>query len=139
MGLVPALTGLQRELSESSEIDITLLREQVPPHLPHDFTLCLFRVAQEALQNAVKHSGARSVSMHLKGGPDVLTLTIVDDGVGFDVDAVWGNGLGLVSMSERLESIGGTLVIHSAPNAGTRLEIIAPVRPGEATGQAIAV
>jgi signal transduction histidine kinase len=139
VGLVPALTGLQRELSESSEIDITFMRDQVPAHLPHDFTVCLFRVAQEALQNAVKHSGARNVSMYLQGTPDGVVLTIIDDGVGFDVDAAWGKGLGLVSMSERLESIGGTLVINSAPNAGTRLEIVVPVRPSEATGQLIAV
>jgi signal transduction histidine kinase len=139
VGLVPALTGLQRELSESSKIDITFMRDQVPAHLPHDFTVCLFRVAQEALQNAVKHSGARNVSMYLQGTPDGVALTIIDDGVGFDVDAAWGKGLGLVSMSERLQSIGGTFVINSAPNAGTRLEIVVPVRPSEATGQLIAV
>jgi signal transduction histidine kinase len=64
--------------------------------------------------------------VHLTGGPKALTLTIADDGVGFDVDAVWGKGLGLISMSERLDAVGGTLEIHSKPGAGTRLEARVP-------------
>ena len=68
------------------------------------------------------------MSVHLSGGPDGLALTIVDDGVGFDVDAAWGKGLGLISMTERLEAIGGTLEIRSKPGTGTRLEVRAPLR-----------
>ena len=57
---------------------------------------------------------------------DGIAMTIVDDGVGFDVDAVWGRGLGLVSMHERVEAIGGTFEIRSSPGEGTRLEVRAP-------------
>ena len=57
------------------------------------------------------------MSVHLSGGSDGLALTIVDDGVGFDVNAAWGKGLGLISMSERLEAIGGTLEIRSTPGS----------------------
>jgi signal transduction histidine kinase len=57
-----------------------------------------------------------------------VALTIVDDGIGFDVDAAWGKGIGLISMRERLESIGGTLDIRSKPGAGTRLEVTVPLR-----------
>ena len=67
--------------------------------------------------------------MDLTGGPKGLTLAIVDDGVGFDVDALSAKGLGLVSMQERLEPLGGTLEIHSRPGAGTRLNAFVPAPP----------
>ncbi len=127
IGLVSALHGLQRELSRS-DLAITFTHQTVPSTLPPDLTLCLFRIAQEALQNALKYSRAHLVSVHLSGSPDGLELTIVDDGVGFDVNAAWGKGLGLISMTERLEAIGGTLEIRSKPGTGTRLEVRAPLR-----------
>ena len=114
-------------------IHITFTHETVPARVQPELTLCLFRVAQEALQNALKHSRARTVSMHLLGGPTALTLTIVDDGIGFDVDAAWGVGLGLVSMRERLDAINGTFEIRSEPGAGTSLEIRVPVALMEET------
>jgi signal transduction histidine kinase len=133
IGLVAALKGLQRELaqSEKSDVAITFSHEHVPGTLPHDLTLCVFRVVQEALQNAIKHGHARTISMHLKGSPSTLALTIVDDGAGFDVESVWGKGLGLVSMTERLESIGGIFAIHSSPGAGTCVEVNAPIGSGQ--------
>ena len=134
IGLVSALNGLQRELSRSdkSDVEITFSHDFVPPALPHDLTLCVFRVVQEALQNAIKHGHAKTISMHMKGTPSSLGLTIVDDGVGFDADKAWGKGLGLVSMTERLESIGGTMAIHSSPGAGTCIEVTAPIAAGRA-------
>ena len=77
------------------------------------------------------------MSVHLSGGPDGLALTIADDGVGFDVNAAWGKGLGLISMSERLEAIGGTLEIRSKPGAGTRLEVRVPLRVGTSRTRAV--
>jgi signal transduction histidine kinase len=88
--------------------------------------LCLFRIAQEALQNALKYSGARHVSVDLRGSSEGLSLTLGDDGVGFDVDAEWGKGLGLISMSERVEALGGTFELHAAPGAGTRVRVSFP-------------
>ena len=126
LGLVDALNGLKRELPHS-EVTVTLTHEGVPPALPPDLTLCLFRVAQEALQNAFKHSAARNVSVDLTGGSDGIALTIVDDGVGFDVDGAWHRGLGLISVHERVEAIGGTFGLRSSPGAGTRLEVSVPV------------
>ena len=82
---------------------------------------------QEALQNALKHSGAREIIVHLRGDIAALTVSVIDDGAGFDVSAKFGRGLGLVSMKERLEAIGGTLRIRSAPGQGTRLKIRVPV------------
>jgi len=125
MGLVEALDGLQSELSRP-DVPITFAHVNVPPILRPDLTLCLFRIVQEALQNALKYSKAHSVSVDLRGVSDGIALTIGDDGVGFDVDAMWGTGLGLISMQERVEAIGGTLEIRSSPGAGTRLEIRVP-------------
>ncbi len=75
------------------------------------------------LQNAVKYSAARRVDVRLTGAAGVLTLTAVDDGVGFDVAAAWGRGLGLLSMRERVEAAGGDLRIDSTPGTGTRVEV----------------
>jgi signal transduction histidine kinase len=135
IGLVAALNGLRRELthSEKSDTVITFTHEGVPAALPHDLTLCIFRVVQEALQNAVRHGRAKTISMHLKGSRSSLALTIVDDGVGFVVKDMWGTGLGLVSMTERLESIGGTLAVHSSPGAGACIEVSAPIAAEQVT------
>ena len=125
VGLVEALDGLRSELSEP-DVTITFAHENVPPMLVPDLNVCLFRIVQEALQNALKYSKAHNVSVDLRGVSDGIALTIVDDGVGFDVEAVWGRGLGLVSMHERVEALGGTLEIRSSPGAGTRLEVRVP-------------
>ncbi len=130
IGLVPALNGLQRELSQS-DLKITFTHDAVPSPISPEVTLCVFRIVQEALQNAVKYSRARNVSVHLAGSQSGLTLTISDDGVGFDVDKAWGKGLGLISIGERLDAIGGTFQIHSTPGSGTRLDMTVPHRPAD--------
>ncbi len=126
IGLVPALRDLQRELSQV-DIPITFTYDQVPTSLPREVTLCLFRVAQEGLHNALKYSHARGIAVRLKGSATELTLTIADDGVGFDVGSALGKGLGLISMTERLEAIGATLEIRSWPGSGTTLEVRVPL------------
>ena len=126
IGLVAALADLQNAVSQAG-IAITFTHENVPARLPQELTLSLFRIVQESLQNALKHSHARAVSMRLMRRPTELELTIVDDGVGFDVDTAWGAGLGLIGIRERVDAIGGTFVIVSTPGAGTRLEIRVPL------------
>ena len=126
LGLVAAIEALRKELSPSG-IAISLTHESVPPKLPPELTLCLFRIVQEALQNAIKYSGAREVSVRIIGGGDALTVSIVDDGVGFDVDATWDKGLGLISMNERLEAVGGTLEILATPGTGCRVTATVPL------------
>ena len=91
IGLVAALQALQRELSRSDTDDHVHPRT-CPGESASDLTLSLFRVVQEALQNALKYSRARTVTVDLRGESDVLALTVSDDGVGFDVDAAWGKG-----------------------------------------------
>jgi signal transduction histidine kinase len=126
IGLVATLQGLQRELSQSG-LDVRFTYDNVPSMLDADLTLCIFRVVQEALQNAIKHSGARHVYVRLNGSPDRLFLTVCDDGVGFDITAAWGSGLGLISMSERLEAVGGTFNVRSEVGSGTMLTVTVPL------------
>jgi signal transduction histidine kinase len=137
IGLTAALRGLQLELSREG-VDIDLKCENVPSSLPPDVTLCVYRVVQEALQNVRKHARARHVSVRLTRGQARLALTIEDDGDGFDVDAALGTGLGLISMHERLEALGGHLAIHSGPGSGTRIEVTVPVH-SEAGAEAAAI
>lgn len=132
LGLVAALEQLCEE-STRAGMAITFTHDHVPFTLAPDIMLCFFRVVQEAVQNAIKYSSASRLSVHLRNAEGLLTLTIVDNGVGFDVDAAWGKGVGLSSMSERLEAIGGTLQIRSNPGSGTRLTAVAPSSVAEPT------
>src|SRR4029453_12051006 len=93
--------------------------------------VCLYRFAQEALRNAVKHSGAQHATVALSATADAISLRIVDDGVGFDPKLVQGKGgLGLVSMRERVLHLGGEIAIDSQPSGGTRLYVSVPLRGG---------
>jgi signal transduction histidine kinase len=124
LGLIPSLASLQREVADAV---VSLRHHDVPATLPHDVTLCLFRVAQEALHNATKHGAARHVSIAVTTLQDTLTMVIADDGRGFDVNAVSKEGLGLISMRERLEAFGGTFRVQSTPTVGTRLHATVPL------------
>ena len=136
LGLVSSLQALQRELSRPDVI-IAVTHENVPKVLPPDLTLSLFRVAQEALQNALKYSEARQITVDLRSSGDDLLLTIADDGVGFDVEREWGKGLGLISMQERLEAVGASLDVRSG-NGGTRIAIRVAL-PRAPAGETVAV
>ena len=126
VGLVSAIRGLANDLS-GPDLRIAFSHEAVPAGLPDDVALCLFRVVQEALRNVVKHSAATQASVHLRGEEHGLALSITDNGVGFDVDDIRTKGLGLLSISERLQSVGGRLDIWSRPGSGTQLEIVVPI------------
>jgi signal transduction histidine kinase len=137
IGLVAALSGLQRE-PFTPDLQITFSHDDVPEGLHQEITLCLYRVVQEALHNAHKHSAAGHVVIHLCGDDRRgLVLTVTDDGVGFDVDAAWTSGLGLMSMAERVESVGGRLTIRSAFGAGTHLEVSVPLPVPSLVGEAV--
>jgi len=126
VGLVAALSSLQQEI-QSSGHRVTFTHEGVPDAIAQDLKVCLYRVAQEAVQNAIKYSGAREIFMSLAGTGDALTLVVGDHGAGFDAQASMHRGLGLVSMGERVEAFGGILRIQSAPGAGTRIEATVPL------------
>ena len=129
LGGVIAMRGFCNELSVQKNVEIAFRDENVPGNMPLDVSLCLFRVLQEALQNAVRHSGVRHVDVQLRGVGDAIHLTIRDHGVGFDVESAGrGLGLGLTSMKERLKLVGGELFIESQSTRGTTVLARAPVR-----------
>lgn len=119
LGLPAALKEVCRQMAGQHHIDIDLQAEDVSS-LPEDVALCFYRVAQEALNNAVKHSHSQRVEVHLDNGHGRVLLQIKDYGVGFD-PATPVDGLGLATMQERLQMVGGTLSIKSIAGGGTEL------------------
>jgi PAS domain S-box-containing protein len=126
VGLAPALMGLCEELSKEYRIQVQFTDRGVSTDIPKDVALCLFRIAQEALGNVIKHSEAQQAQVELVGTNNTIRMRIVDAGVGFDPDLRSADaGIGLVSMRERLRLVGGRLSVQSAPMRGT--EILAEV------------
>jgi signal transduction histidine kinase len=129
LGFIPAMRGFCEELARQQGAEIDFRCENVPGSLPADVSLCLFRVLQEALHNALRHSGARHFDVHLCADGSTIDLAIRDEGAGFDVHAVdQGAGLGLTSMKERLKLVGGDLFIESQSTRGTTVLARAPLR-----------
>jgi PAS domain S-box-containing protein len=121
LGLSAALKELCRQLAAQHRTKISLAADQVPQSLPERVSLCFYRVAQEALANAVKHSKSPRVDVSVISNGRVLSMRIRDFGIGFD-PALPREGLGLVTMQERLRVIGGVLRFNSISGRGTELE-----------------
>jgi PAS domain S-box-containing protein len=126
LGLVSATADLCREVSEQRAVTVHFSHGGVPDDLPKDVALVLFRVLQEALTNAVKYSGARDVNVTLHASWDEIQLDVIDNGTGFEPQAVRG-GLGLVSMRERLRLVNGEVVVESQPGRGTSICVRVPL------------
>jgi PAS domain S-box-containing protein len=132
LGIAAAVRGFCKEFAKQHEVSVDFRDENVPTHLAKDVSLCLFRVAQEALHNAVKYSGTWRFTVELRTTGDEVQLTVSDTGCGFDVEKVKSErGLGLVSMQERVHLVHGRFQIESVPGAGTRVIAIVPMRKGE--------
>ena len=128
LGIAAAMRGFCREFGGQQKVDVGFKTHNLPTPLPAEISLCLFRVLQEALHNSAKHSGVRGFEVRLWGTSDAIHLTVRDSGVGFDREAVKAhNGLGLISMEERLKIVNGTLSIDSQPGNGTTIEAHVPV------------
>lgn len=128
LGLGAALRSFCKEVAHSQKVEVDFMVEDVPTHLPADLSLCLFRVAQEALQNAVKYSLVRRFAVGLRATADEIELQIRDHGVGFDVEAARGRGgLGLISMQERVHLVRGAFCINSGLGAGTTVSVRVPL------------
>ena len=124
LGLVPAIKGLCRELSEQYGTQIHFVHRNVPRTMAKEAALCLFRVVQEALKNTIKHSGVRKSQLELFGDRGTLHLCVSDAGAGFDLQSVAAKGhLGLISMQERVRAAGGTIAVESRPSKGTRISV----------------
>jgi PAS domain S-box-containing protein len=128
LGLAAAIRSFCREFSQQHDVSVEFADENVPNFLPRDISLSLFRVTQEGLQNALKHSGVGQFSVSLRGSANEIQLGVSDHGAGFDVEAAkLDRGLGLVSMQERAHLVHGTFTIESSQNGGTRILVRVPL------------
>ena len=128
LGLVPAVTGLCREISTGQKVEIHFMENNMPNSVRPDVALALFRITQESLHNALKYSGVREFIVRLQGTGTHIELMISDNGAGFDVsEARKGPGLGLISMQERITAVNGTLSIESKPMRGTQVIVRVPL------------
>jgi PAS domain S-box-containing protein len=129
LGLAAAAKSFCRELGERQDVEVKFSSERVPRKLPEAISLCLFRVLQEALQNAVKHSGVRHFRVSLAGSTNQIALTVCDEGRGFcPEETLLKGGLGLTSMKERLNLVGGKFDIDARPSRGTIIRAFVPLK-----------
>ena len=123
LGLADGLASLARSIGG---VQVTVEADECA--LPEHVEIALYRIAQEALQNVVKHAGASGASVELRCDPGLVSLRITDDGAGFYPDAATP-GFGLSGMTERAELVGGRLDVRSGPGRGTTIEARIPVTP----------
>ena len=133
LGLIATISWFCREFESvytnvTVEKDIDAQEDDIPPSLK----IVIYRIMQEALNNAAKYSQNDSIKVHLKKSTGSLELAIEDKGIGFDIKTVRSRisnrtGIGLSSMKERAQLSGGTFTIQSSPEAGTRIHVIWPL------------
>jgi PAS domain S-box-containing protein len=128
LGLDTATRRLCGDYSKLHRLHVEYTSKGLPRYIPFEVGLCLYRIAQEALTNAVTHSGAQEVRVDLVCHPDEVVLCVSDSGRGFDPEsAVRAGGLGILSMQERIRLVGGKFTIKSSPRTGTRVVATAPL------------
>jgi signal transduction histidine kinase len=126
LGLVPALKWLAREVSRTSPVAVDVLADDCPEDLPEDHRTCVYRVVQEAIRNAVRHSGARHIRIRVSpAGDKRLRVAVEDDGSGFDPEQE--RGLGILGIEERVVQLGGTLTVDSQRGRGTAVNFELPL------------
>jgi two-component system sensor histidine kinase UhpB len=138
LGLIPAIRTLVREFSEQTRIGVTCEAPTETMTLASERATALYRIVQEALTNVAKHAEARSVRVILERQRRDITVTIRDDGCGFDLPAIQacerdqeGPGLGIFGMEERVRLLGGAYAIATRPGAGTTITATIPLNPLE--------
>jgi PAS domain S-box-containing protein len=130
LGIKAALRGFCKEFSNQYEVNVEFTERNVPTQVSKEISLCLFRVAQEALHNAVKYSGVRQFAVELSGRGNEVQLVVNDCGAGFDIEKTRTNrGLGLLSMQERIYLVHGKFAVNSKPGQGTTIIATVPLAP----------
>jgi PAS domain S-box-containing protein len=128
LGLVAGMKSFCREFSARQAVEIDLKNDDIPEPVSHEVSLCLFRILQEALHNAAKHSKVRRFEVRLDCSANQLHLTVSDRGTGFDADtAINKGGMGLISMQERVHLLNGSMEIQSKPMGGTTIHVRLPL------------
>ena len=130
LGLAAALEWQGREVSRRSQIEVSVEADSIPEVLPDEYKICIYRLVQEALNNAVRHSGARNATVAVERSADTIVVRVTDDGHGFDPGR--SRGMGILGMEERVKRLGGTLSVESHPGKGTAViaELPTPPEPG---------
>ena len=128
LGLVPALKWYAREVSRTGPMAVDVVVESFTDDLDEEHRICVFRIVQEAVRNAGRHSGAQSVRIHIREGNGTLSLSVQDDGKGFVPSQE--AGLGILGMRERVMNLGGKLEVNSEPGRGTTVGLSLPLPAG---------
>ena len=136
LGLVPALRWQTREVVRRTGLKVKMIADELNDDLPDTTRTCIYRVVQEALNNCVRHSNAGEVRVVIHRDADGLSVSVQDNGVGFD--PIHNKGLGLLGMMERVSGLGGQFHIKSQPGQGTILSTYFPLegdrcKPAEET------
>lgn len=127
LGLVAALEHLVSEAPAQSTAKIKLVHRGMDRRFDSAIETVIYRVVQEALNNAGKYAGADSIEVSLEANGDQATVAVADSGRGFDLKDVEGDGLGIAGMKERASLVSGTLEVNSAPNGGTTVKLTVPL------------
>lgn len=136
LGAIGGMKSWCKEFAERQKIEIDC-KLDVQSTLPHEIGLSLFRVLQEALHNAAKHSGVKRIEVELHEQAGEIRLTIRDLGKGFDIEAArQGRGLGLTSMQERVRLVNATIMIESKPMGGTTIHVRVPLESQQVSQRA---
>jgi signal transduction histidine kinase len=123
LGLAGAVRGYCAEVASSHDVHVSVHESGDVDGLGPDVSLCLFRVVQESLRNAVRHSGVREFAVELTGEPDAVSVVVRDEGIGFDYGtAIASSGLGVLSMHERVKLVHGELTIDTKLGHGARIQ-----------------
>jgi len=128
LGLAAALEWQGREVSRRSQLEVSVESESVPEDLPDEYKITVYRLVQEALNNAVRHSGARNAKVEARREANSILVRVIDDGRGFD--AVRSRGMGILGMEERVKRLGGTLRVESQPGKGATVTAELPIPGG---------
>ncbi|WP_079710755.1 sensor histidine kinase [Paraliobacillus ryukyuensis] len=127
LGLVPTIKKYVENMAEYNQMNITFTPLSLWDRLDTKYEVALFRLIQEAVQNAIKHAEASKIDVKLEKSSNTILVIIKDDGKGFDVKQRKENSFGLIGMKERLEMLNGSIDIHSKVGQGTRIEIQVPL------------
>ena len=125
LGLIAALEWQGREVSRRSEMEVEVQSEDVSEKIPDEYRICIYRLVQEALNNAARHSSAKNARVTVGQTANKILVCVFDDGRGFDPQRV--RGLGILGMEERVRRLGGILTIDSKPGRGTALKAEFPL------------
>jgi signal transduction histidine kinase len=128
LGLAAALEWQGREVSRRSQIEVSVESENVPEGLPDEYKICIYRLVQEALNNAVRHSSASNAKVVVERLAQFIVVRVTDDGRGFDPGR--SRGMGILGMEERVKRLGGTLTVESQPGKGVTVTAELPIPPG---------